>query len=63
MLADALGRDWKGKGSVAAYILSIPLAFVATWLAFIFIVGVAFVWFIPDRRLESRLKALEQAQV
>lgn len=45
------GRDYKGKLSLACYLLAIPLAFVSHWLAdgLFFVVSIA--WFIPDQRL------------
>jgi uncharacterized membrane protein len=52
-----IGRDLKGRLSPVAYALSIPLAFVNRWLAVAIFVGVALVWLIPDRRLESQLRA------
>jgi uncharacterized membrane protein len=56
-LALAVGTDVKGKLSAALYVLAIPLAFVAQWLAVALYVFVAFMWFIPDRRFESRVNA------
>jgi uncharacterized membrane protein len=50
-LAAALGTDIKGKLSIVAYVLAIPLAFVATWIAIAIYVGVAIVWLVPDRRV------------
>jgi uncharacterized membrane protein len=53
-LKAAVGRDIKGKASAALYALSIPLAFVerhASWAIFVL---VALIWFVPDRRIESR---------
>jgi uncharacterized membrane protein len=50
-LASAFGADVKGKLSIIAYVLAIPLAFVATWIAIAIYVGVAIVWLVPDRRV------------
>ncbi|MGH2403783.1 MAG: TMEM175 family protein [bacterium] len=55
VLATALGRDLKGKVSSMIYLLAIPLAFVASWLAFALYVLVAVIWFVPDRRIEKTL--------
>jgi uncharacterized membrane protein len=55
IMARALGGDVKGKVSLAAYVLAIPLAFVSTALAGALIVIVALIWFIPDRRIEKAL--------
>jgi uncharacterized membrane protein len=54
-LAVALGKDYKGIISVAAYALAIPLAFVNAWLSVALYVSVAAMWFIPDRRIEKQL--------
>ena len=54
-LHQAVGRDSKGKASIALYVASIPLAFVSSWIAIAFYVIVAMMWLIPDRRIESRL--------
>jgi uncharacterized membrane protein len=43
-LAGALGQDWKGKASVVAYLVAIPLAFVERWAAIGVFVAVAMVW-------------------
>jgi len=55
VLATALGRDFKGKVSVAIYLVAIPLAFVNSWLACGLYVLVAIMWLIPDRRIEKTL--------
>ena len=54
-MARALGGDAKGKISLAAYVLAVPVAFVSTALASALIVIVALIWFIPDRRIEKVL--------
>jgi uncharacterized membrane protein len=54
-LAAALGRDFKGKVSVALYALAIPIAFVRSWVACALYVVVAIVWLVPDRRIERAL--------
>lgn len=54
-LAEALGRDFKGKVSVVIYLIAIPLAFLAPWLAGALYVLVALIWLIPDRRVERVL--------
>jgi uncharacterized membrane protein len=52
-LARAVGRDLKVKLSLLIYALAIPLAFVRPWIALLFYVLNAALWFIPDRRIES----------
>ena len=59
-LAAALGSDRKGKISLVAYAVAMPLAFVAAWLAIVLYVLVAVMWFVPDRRVERLLS--EDAQ-
>jgi uncharacterized membrane protein len=52
-LAEALGRDVKGKLSLAVYVAAIPLAFVRVWIADVLYGVVALMWLVPDRRIES----------
>jgi uncharacterized membrane protein len=54
-LARALGRDVKGKASIAIYAAAIGLAFVSPWIADGLYALVALIWLVPDRRIESRL--------
>ena len=53
MLATAFGSDLKGKLSVMLYVFAIPLAFVHQLIADAIYVGVALMWLVPDRRIES----------
>ena len=55
VLAAALGRDFKGRISVVAYLVAIPLAFVRAWAACALYVMVAVMWLVPDRRIERTL--------
>jgi TMEM175 potassium channel family protein len=55
-LAAALGKDLKGKLSVALCAAAIPLAFVSEWIAYALYVTVALLWLVPDRRIEARLR-------
>jgi TMEM175 potassium channel family protein len=54
-LAAAIGKDWKGNASVVIYAAAIVLAFFQPWVACMLYVIVACMWFIPDRRIESRV--------
>lgn len=54
-LALAVGRDRKGKASVALYAAAIVLAFVQPLIADAIYVAVALLWLVPDRRIESKL--------
>ncbi|HZQ76875.1 MAG TPA: TMEM175 family protein [Acidimicrobiia bacterium] len=55
-LSAALGRDLKGKISPVLYAIAIPGAFVNRWIAVALYVAVAVLWFVPDRRLETRAR-------
>jgi len=54
-IATSIGKDRKGKISIAIYAVGIPLAFVHPWIAGACYVIVAIVWLIPDRRIERKL--------
>ena len=54
-LEAAVGKDMKGKLSMALYALAIPLAFVHQLISDGLYVLVALMWLIPDRRIESKL--------
>jgi uncharacterized membrane protein len=56
-LARAIGRDRKGKLSVALWAIGIGLAFVKPWIAVAIYVGVAMMWLVPDRRIERHTRA------
>jgi len=55
VLARALGRDVKGKASMALYAAAVGLAFVDPWLSFGIYAVVAGWWLVPDRRIERNL--------
>ena len=54
-LRRAVGRDFKGKISLAFYAVAIPLAFLDRRLAIGLYVLVVLLWLVPDRRIESQL--------
>jgi uncharacterized membrane protein len=56
-LAIALGRDGKGKASLALYLAAIPLSFISPWIGIALIVAVAILWLIPDNRIVRALDA------
>jgi len=60
LLASAIGSDWKGKLSPALYFISIPLAFLNSWIASGLYVLVALLSLIPDPRIERELEKREQ---
>jgi uncharacterized membrane protein len=53
----AVGRDFKGKLSLASYAAAIPLAFVHPWISIGLYVLVALLWLAPDPRIERRLES------
>ena len=53
LLAKALGRDFKGKISLAIYVIAIALAFAWPWIACGLYALVAAIWLCPDRRFEK----------
>ncbi len=59
MLSRALGKDTKGKFSLALYFTAILLAFLSAWLSFAIYILVAIIWFVPDMRIEKKLLAEE----
>jgi uncharacterized membrane protein len=50
-VAQAAGRDVKGRASLALYAAATALAFVNPWISYALAVAVAVMWFVPDRRL------------
>lgn len=58
-LARAFGRDWKGLLSVVIYAVGIAVAFVNSWISFGIYTMVAAIWFIPDKRIEKKIKQEE----
>lgn len=58
-LARAIGRDRKGKASPVLYAAGIAFAFINEWVAIGFYVVVAFIWLVPDRRIESAVALAE----
>jgi uncharacterized membrane protein len=55
-LAAAVGRDVKGKLSMACYLLAIPLAFVDQWISDALYVFAALMWLVPDRRIAAKVE-------
>ena len=53
LLKRAIGKDWKGKLSPVIYLTAIGVSFVQSWLAQALYVFVAFLWLVPDRRIEN----------
>lgn len=55
VLRRAIGRDWKGKASALSYLAGIGISFWLPWGAQLLYASVAFMWLIPDRRIERIL--------
>ena len=55
-LAAAIRGDFKGKLSLVFYVIAIPVAFWNQWISDALYVSVAIMWFVPDPRIEGRLK-------
>ncbi len=55
-LAEAIGRDLKGKASSLLFAIAIPLALVAPMLSVAIDVGVVVMWIVPDRRMERVIR-------
>jgi uncharacterized membrane protein len=56
LLAEALGKDRKGKVSFVLYVGAIGLAAVLPWISWTIYAAVALIWLIPDRRIERALR-------
>jgi uncharacterized membrane protein len=52
ILAQAIGRDRKGKASVIFYLVAIAASFYDPRISCAIYVGVALMWLVPDRRIE-----------
>jgi uncharacterized membrane protein len=60
LVAQAVGREWKGKLSLVLYVAAIPLAFVSPWIAAGLYVSVALLWLTPDPRIERKLEKRQE---
>jgi uncharacterized membrane protein len=56
-LAAAVGSDRKAIVSLVLYAVAIGVAFLSPWIAIAIYIANALLWFIPDRRIESAVKA------
>jgi len=56
-LAQAMGRDLKGKVSVVIYLAGVVLAFFVPWLSVVLYTLAAAIWFVPDTRIERVLES------
>lgn len=51
----AVGRDFKGKVTLAILVVATPMALVSSLRAYGLYVATALVWLVPDRRIEKSL--------
>jgi uncharacterized membrane protein len=58
-LQQAVGKDYKGKLSIALYVTAMASAFWSPWISVALYALVALMWLIPDQRIEKKLKADE----
>jgi uncharacterized membrane protein len=61
-LAQAIGRDLKGKISVLLLSAGILLAFVDSRISMALYVVVAILWIVPDRRIEKAIGEIQEQQ-
>ena len=59
LLSSAIGNDLKGIISMVGYAIGVPLAFVYSKGTILIIIGIAFLWLIPDRRIERKINENE----
>jgi uncharacterized membrane protein len=59
LLAQAIGRDRKGKASPLLYVVAVAASFWQPWIAYGIYVLVAAMWLVPDRRIEHALAGRE----
>lgn len=55
-LAKAIGSDLKGKISSLLYLVAIPIAFYSHWVSGGIYALIAFMWLVPDKRIERAIK-------
>ncbi len=58
-LAKAVGKDWKGKASLALYAVAILGALIQPWIAYTLFAAVALIWIVPDKRLTPMFDHLD----
>lgn len=59
LLKKAVGSDWKGKLSPIFYSIAIISCIFSSWIAGSIYIFVAFMWLIPDKRIEKILNEHE----
>jgi uncharacterized membrane protein len=59
MLKKAIGKDYKGYGSLVLYGVGITFSFYNQWISGTIYILVALIWLIPDKRIEKLFENLE----
>ncbi|MCR8969677.1 TMEM175 family protein [Facklamia sp. 7083-14-GEN3] len=54
-IAERIGKDLKGKGSLIGYLIALVFSLYIPMVSYVIYVAIAILWFIPDKRLESIL--------
>lgn len=57
LLATSIGGDFKGKISIVIYGVGILLSYLNPFIGFGLYCLVALIWFVPDQRIEKRIKS------
>ena len=57
LLATSIGGDFKGKISIVIYGAGILLSYLNPFIGFGLYSLVALIWFVPDQRIEKRIKS------
>ena len=60
ILAQAVGKDAKGKLSQGLYLLAIVISFFNQWISLAIYLIVALMWLVPDSRIEKKILDLEE---
>jgi uncharacterized membrane protein len=55
-MAKAIGKDKKGKISLALYLASLPIALYFPLVSCAMFLMVSLIWLVPDRRIEKALQ-------
>ena len=56
ILAQAIGKDLKGKASIVLYVAAVASTWVSQWIAGGLYIAVALIWLTPDKRIEQVFK-------
>lgn len=59
-LAQAVGKDWKGKISIIIYVVAMVASLFCSWVGLGLYGVVAVIWFIPDTRIEHNISKLNK---